>query len=135
MIGSQRQARSKRIAYRANSATRRRPQQRAQNLGKQMRVLVCVEVRYGDARGLNLANLRGGFGSNLVGVHAAGNRACCEFHHTVAEMRRGRERWELSRGKNRLAVGKHDMATNAQLRDSLREFRGLGKSRAVGHER
>ncbi len=119
MAGSQRQARSKGIAHSANSAIGRRPQQWTQNLGEQMSVLVCVEVRYGDACGLDLANLRGGFGSDFVGVHAAGDGACGECGHAVAEVGRGGERGKLPRGKNRLAVGEHDMAANAQLWDSL----------------
>ena len=135
MAGSQGQAWSKRIAHRANSAIRRRAQQRTQNLGEQVRVFVGVEVRYGDARGLNLANLRGGFGGNFVGVHAAGDGTCGECQHAVAKVRGSRERGKLRGSKNRLAIGEHDMATDAQFRDRSCQLCSLGERRAVGHER
>ena len=92
-------------------------------------------MRDHDAGGLNLSNLGGGFGGNFVGIKTAGDGARCKCHHTVAEVRAGGQRGQGLRTKNGIAIREHDMATHAQLRDCFRQLHGVGKRRAIRHQR
>src|SRR5450631_4244332 len=135
VAGSQWQARTKRIAQGWHPAGRRRAEQRAENLGEQVGVFVSVDVRNGNAGGLKLANLRCRFRGDLVGVHAAGNSTRGECHHAIAEVRSGGEGGKLFCAKNGVAIGKHNMATDAELPDSLGVLHGLRERQTIGHKR
>ena len=115
---------------------RRRAQQRPQNLREQVRVFVGVDVRNGDSRRLNFANLCGGFGGNFVGIDAAGDGARREGEHAIAKVCRQLVReGSCLRAKNRLAVDQHHMAADAQLRDGLCQSSRFCEGRTVGHQR
>src|ERR1039457_1753727 len=98
-------------------------------------MFMSVDVRNGDSRRLNLANLCGGFGGNLIGVDAPGDRARGESHQAIAEGRGAGQRGELLRAQNWPAIDEHDMATDAEFRDRLCQLRGLVESQTISHER
>src|SRR5579864_4209508 len=82
----QRQARSERIADSADSASPCCAQHRSQNFGEQVRMFVSVEVGDSNSCRLNLADLRSGFGSNLIGVDASRDGPRSERHESIAEL-------------------------------------------------
>src|SRR5580700_3137542 len=129
MTRSQGQARSKGIAYSAHPAICCRTQQGTQNPGKQVGVFVTVDMRDGDARGLNLSNLGGGFFGDFTCGHAASNRTGGEREHAIAKVPGAGERKKLVWAKDRLAVGEHKMAADAEFRNSLCELNGICEGR------
>ena len=98
-------------------------------------MFVRVDVRNNNARGLNLPNLRRGFGGNFVGVHAAGDRARGECHHAIAEVGRAGERGKLLCAQNRLSVGEHNMAADAKFGNRLCQLCRFCERRTIGHQR
>src|SRR5260370_3365570 len=64
-------ARNERVADRSTAANARSPQQRRENLGKDMGVFVRVEVSNLEAGGLNFPYLCGDFRDQWIGIEAS----------------------------------------------------------------
>jgi hypothetical protein len=102
-----------------------------------MRVLVGVNMGYDDARGLNLSNLRHGFGFDLFLIKVARERpggedlqAFSKPWNVRTSLDQGRH---LRRPKHGVSVDQHNVAANAQPGYRLRQLCSFRKSRAAGH--
>jgi len=81
----QRFHRSKRIPDGFDVACFRSAKQRLKDGGKDMCVLVCIEVRDRDSSGLQLAKLRRRFRFDLAGADLAASRQAHERHQVRLE--------------------------------------------------
>ena len=110
--------RLKGIAQRRNSADSGSPQKRFENRGEDVRVLVGVKMRNGDARRLYFLKLRYGLGFDFFGAEAMGKRLFCQLlNGAVKKSGPGHEqRRYLRRRQHRPAIGEHDMAADAERR-------------------
>jgi hypothetical protein len=127
--------RNKRVADGANPARARRSQQRTEHRGEHVRVLMRVNVSWGDAGGLEATDLRDGLGFDLSGVQLPGEgfgRDGAEVDREVSV--RGGERGQLRRRQDGITVHHDQVASNAELRGCGRLGR-LGECATVGHQR
>ena len=76
---------SERIAHGGNAACSCCAQQRTQHSRHYMRVLVSIQVRYNNTRRLQLADLRRGFGFDIVHIDSAPHHAQGETVKTVVK--------------------------------------------------
>ena len=128
---------SKRIADGGYTACSSRPQQRPQDLRKYVGMFVGIDVRDGNASHLQLTNLGGGFGFNLVCLDAAPDHAQGEAAQTLVKAVSslpGSERWSMSSAKHRYAVHQHDVATHAEPRRRSCALDCVLNCRSVNHE-
>ena len=102
-----------------------------------MRVLVRVEMRNRNTRGLNLAELRRRLSGNFVRVHASGDGAQRKRLQVLAEgarMSSSRERRNLSDIKNWHAIDQNHMAADTQTWHAFRQAHSPVESRAICHQ-
>ena len=107
-----------------------------------MSVLVRVKVSDGNAGGLQLADLGGGFGFDFIGRQAAQHRERPKLADALAEARIAgavtaavQQTVDLRLGKQGSAVHQDDVASHSQSRRGLRQTHRLRKCLAVGHQR
>lgn len=93
-----------------------RQQQRAENAGIHVGVLVCVNVRDAKAEGLQAADLRHRFDLNLNFRYSSQGHGECETSEGGTEAsRRQRQLRKASRGQRRSTIHEHHMTPNTEL--------------------
>ncbi len=94
-------------------------QEWTENAGKQMCVLVRVEVREIDSGGLNLANLRRSFRGNFFSAYYARDCARRKALHAIAKLMTVGERGNFVGVEHGFAIKQDDMASDAKSRTLL----------------
>ena len=101
-------------------------------------MFVSVEMTHNDTRGLQLSNLRDGFGLNLFLVKAASKRMRRKILQAVAKPWTARivrdEGGNLFSGQYGLSVDQNDVTADAQLRYRLSQLHSFSESRAGSHQ-
>jgi hypothetical protein len=126
------------IAYRCYTAGPCRAQQAFQHDRKRVGVLVRIKVRDRDVVRLQLTNLRGGFGFDLIRIELAQECARGECRHTVLKVLRivsRNQAGKTSRINQGLTIDENHMAADTPTSARLREFDSFPERTPTGHER
>lgn len=134
LTGTEREPRTKRISHRVYPALPSCPQHWTKDLGKDVRVLVRIDVRDDDPGGLDLLNLPPGLGFNFRSFHTARECSCREGFESVAEAFRICDCGECGSIQDGLSVNENNVAPDTQIRGALCQLYGLGKRSAICHQ-
>src|SRR5579864_1973200 len=116
--GTEGQAWSERIAHSFNPAGIGRAQQRTEHFGKQMRVLVRVEVRDSNAGTFNFADLRRRFDRDFFRVKASDDGARREILQAITEMSVSiGQSSNVIRRIERNAINENNVTSDAEIRN------------------
>lgn len=104
--------------------------------GEEVRVLVCVQVRDAEARLLQAANLRSGFGFDFGGADTAevkiGGKAAERWSQLPVGANEGRN---LCRFESRSPIDQHDVAADFERGRGASQGHGIVEECARCHER
>jgi hypothetical protein len=110
-------------------------EQRGEDTGEEVGVLMRVDVGDAEAGSLEAADLGGGFGFDFGGADAAGMEIKGEAGEAGSELAAGRhEGGDLVRGKNRCGVDEEDVAAGFEGGMGMGGGDGIVKEGSGGHE-